>query len=506
MKPNFSLAIKSVVSLSRNEALRLNNEHIGIEHLFLALVDEGSVNKMLEEFGVNLKELQENIISAIRKDSPAQNIVPEEMTFSQPAELILKIAAVEAKYARSKDVGPKHLMLAILRDDENEARKLLLKYNINYDVMRQKVYEVKSYSQLRAMLAITRASLQSIFRNPSTVAFSFAFPLFFIIVFGFVGNRNIKVSVGIVPGSDTTSQIYAMMNSRPEVKLVTSETKEQMIEELEKGKLDGVLAIQKNSDSSATPFVLSLQTSKASAEGGAVIQMFMMHSVDAANLAAMPAAKHVAELHSSEVSNRAFKSIDFILPGMLGFSLLSMGVFGTAFVFLNLRNTLVIKRFFATPIQRMYIVLGEALSRVLFALLSSSFIIILGRFAFGFTLVHGLVTFVNMLVLTFIALFVFMGFGFIISGVAKTESAVPPLANLVTLPQFLLGGTFFPITAFPSWLQPVPKIMPLTYLNDAMRKVAFEGASLFQVWNDLLVLGIWGVVIYFFATRLFKWE
>ena len=359
------------------------------------------------------------------------------------------------------------------------------------------------------MLAITVASLRSIFRNPSTVAFSFAFPLFFIIVFGFIGNRSITVSVGIVPGSDTTTQVYTMLRVRPEIKLITAESHAAMIEELEKGKLDGILNIQKNTDTAKAPFQFTLQTSKASAEGGAMIQMFMMHSVDQANLAAaaeQAKLKPAAEFHSVEVTNRAFKSIDFILPGMLGFSLLSMGVFGTAFVFLNLRNTLVIKRFFATPIRKPYIVLGEALSRVLFALLSSSFIILLGRFVFGFTLVHGLATFLNMLVLTFIALFVFMGFGFIISGLAKTDSAVPPLANLVTLPQFLLGGTFFPISVFPAWLQPIPKMLPLTYLNDAMRKVAFEGLSLFQVWDDILVLLIWGVVVYFFATRLFKWE
>ncbi|MDB5282424.1 MAG: transporter permease [Bacteroidota bacterium] len=359
------------------------------------------------------------------------------------------------------------------------------------------------------MLAITVASLRSIFRNPSTVAFSFAFPLIFIVVFGFIGNRSIKVAVGVVPGSDTTSQVYNMLRSRPEIKLITNETNVAMLELLEKGKLDGILNIQKSSDTSKAPYQFALQTSKASAEGGAMIQMFMMHSVDQANLAAAASQtqlKPSAELRSEEVSNHAYKSIDFILPGMLGFSLLSMGVFGTAFVFLNLRNTLVIKRFFATPIRKPYIVLGEALSRVLFALISSSFIIILGRFVFGFTLVHGLFTFFNMLVLTFIGLFVFMGFGFIISGLAKTESAVPPLANLITLPQFLLAGTFFPISVFPTWLQPIPKMLPLTYLNDAMRKVAFEGLSLFQVWDDILVLFIWGVVVYFFATRLFKWE
>jgi ABC-2 type transport system permease protein len=364
----------------------------------------------------------------------------------------------------------------------------------------------KPYSQIRAMLAVTQASLRSIFRNPSTVAFSFALPVFFILVFGFIGHSSFSVRVGVNPASDTTNQVYAILKSIPVVNLVNNEPAGQLKEELNRGKLDGILGFEKSSDSTKAGLQLLFQKSKASAEGGAAAEMIIKNVVSQANLAAVPQLKRVAELRSLEVTDKAFKSIDFILPGMLGFSLLSMGVFGTAFVFLNLRNTLVIKRFFATPIHKAYIVLGEALSRVIFALLSSSLIIVLGYFVFDFTLQHGIFTFINMLILAFIALFVFMGMGFIISGLAKTESAVPPLANMIVLPQLILGGTFFPITVFPAWLQPIPKILPLTYLNDAMRKVAFEGVSLLAVWDDILVLGIWGIVVYFLATKLFKWE
>jgi ABC-2 type transport system permease protein len=99
-----------------------------------------------------------------------------------------------------------------------------------------------------------------------------------------------------------------------------------------------------------------------------------------------------------------------------------------------------------------------------------------------------------------------MGFGFIISGIAKNESSVPPIANIVTLPQFLLSGTFFSVAAFPGWLQGVSNILPLTYLNTAMRNVAFEGASLGGVTHQLLILGIWFVLLYGVAVKTFKWE
>jgi ABC-2 type transport system permease protein len=214
----------------------------------------------------------------------------------------------------------------------------------------------------------------------------------------------------------------------------------------------------------------------------------------------------IAELRQTEVKGRKYAMIDFILPGQLGFSILSTGVFGTAFVFFNLRQTLVIKRFFATPIQKPYILMGEALSRLIFSMLGALFIIAIGYFAFGFTLIHGVETALFMLLLSAIGLIVFMGFGFIISGLARNESMIPPLANIVTLPQFLLSGTFFPIDAFPSWLQPVCKALPLTYLNDALRKIAFEGAGILDISSHLLVLAVWGVIVYALASRFFRWE
>ncbi len=152
------------------------------------------------------------------------------------------------------------------------------------------------------------------------------------------------------------------------------------------------------------------------------------------------------------------------------------------------------------------IVLGEALSRVLFQMITAVVIIGVGYFFFGFTLVHGFITVLQMLFLSFIGLLVFMGFGFIISSVAKTDSSIAPFANLITLPQFLLAGTFFSIAAFPKWLQPISKALPLTYLNDAMRAVAFEGANLWDVRTQIGILIIWGIFVYAVAIKVFRWE
>jgi len=99
-----------------------------------------------------------------------------------------------------------------------------------------------------------------------------------------------------------------------------------------------------------------------------------------------------------------------------------------------------------------------------------------------------------------------MGFGFIVSGLAKSDNTIPPFANLITLPQFLIGGTFFSIDVFPVWLQWIAKIMPLTHLNNALREVAFEGKSLWDVRLEIAVLLLWGIVVYAAAVKVFKWE
>jgi ABC-2 type transport system permease protein len=364
----------------------------------------------------------------------------------------------------------------------------------------------KPYSNFKATLAVAKASFRSILRSPSAVVFTLLFPLIFILVFGFIGGNGISVDVGVSKTSDTDNPIFASLKKTSVINLVQNESAADMKKNLLKGQLDAVLNIEKHR--TAPYFTVNVQYTKASQEKGRILQSLLQTMFYQMDIAAKPndAPPPVAELKETTVSGREYKTIDFILPGQLGFSLLSTGVFGTAFVFLSLRQTLVIKRFFATPVKKYSIVVGEAIARITFALIGAAFIILIGRFAFGFTLVNGFVTFINMLILSFIGVIIFMGFGFTVSGIAKNESTVPPIANLITLPQFLLSGTFFSISAFPAWLQPISRVLPLTFLNDAMRKVAFEGANLTDVSHQLFYLLLWGIGIYAVAVKTFKWE
>ena len=358
------------------------------------------------------------------------------------------------------------------------------------------------------MLAITKASLRAILRSPSAIVFSIFFPLIFILVFGFIGNGG-GPSYRIVLNnqSDTTNPILDSLRRIKNVRFVSYTKEEALQSDLNKGRITGILQIEKSIiPNSGFQYFIRFKTTTASADKFSTFFPLLQNVVTKIDKTTFQNRQTIGQIVPEVKEVREYRTIDFILPGQLGFSLLSAGIFGVAFLFFGLRQQLVLKRFFATPIRRGYIILGEGISRVIFQLLTAVIIIGIGYFAFNFTLVNGWITFLEIMILSFIALLVFMGFGFIISGVAKNDSSIPPLANLITLPQFLLAGTFFSIDVFPKWLQPVSNVLPLTYFNNAMRKIAFEGIHLTDCWEELAVLTGWGIVAYAIAIKVFKWE
>src|SRR5688500_8047539 len=191
---------------------------------------------------------------------------------------------------------------------------------------------------------------------------------------------------------------------------------------------------------------------------------------------------------------------------MIGFSLIGSAVFGIAFLFYSLRETLVLKRMYSTPIKKQYIILGESIAKVIFNLMTVVVLIGFGHFLYGFHLAEGWITFLNMLILSFIALLVFFGFGFFISSVSKNQNVIPIYANLFMFPQYFLSGTFFPKTLLPAGLQAIINYLPLTALNDAMRKVSFEGMHLGGVGKEMAIILVWAVAMYAILIKVFKWE
>ncbi|MEP6747033.1 MAG: ABC transporter permease [Bacteroidota bacterium] len=361
------------------------------------------------------------------------------------------------------------------------------------------------YNQWRAMLAITKASLKTIFRSPQAVFFSLFFPVVLIVIFGALsGGGGVSFDIGFQSGSDTTNEVYKAISSSP-VFNIKKGTDADIEDRLKKGRITAIVDIKKNMDSGSA-YDVHLKSTSAGQREIPVVGTILNDIISRINNKGKPVTGSYATVKKEEIKARPYKSIDFYLPGMLGFSLIGASVFGVAFVFFSLRETLVLKRMYSTPIHKGYIVVGEGIGRVVFQLTTAVVLILFGRFFYDFTLANGWITFVELMALSLLGLIVFMGFGFIISSVAKNQNVIPIYANLFMFPQYFLSGTFFPKSALPVSIQPILKFLPLTALNDSMRKVSFEGLNLWQTSSEIGILLGWCVIVYAVAIKVFKWD
>ena len=121
----------------------------------------------------------------------------------------------------------------------------------------------KKYSQLKAMFAITRASLRGTLRSPSAIIFTLLFPLIFIVVFGLIRPGNIKLDVGVKPACDTSGIIFQSLKNIPNIVLLTGRTEEEMEKLMLKGRLDAMLNIYEDTTRNPPSHIVDVTVSRA---------------------------------------------------------------------------------------------------------------------------------------------------------------------------------------------------------------------------------------------------
>lgn len=145
MEAKFSPRVKDVITYSREEALRLGHDYIGTEHLLLGLIREGEgmAIRFLKSLNINLADLRKSIENAVKGASgnvSSLNNIP----LTKQAEKSLKITYLEAKILKSEIIGTEHLLLAVLKDEDNIATQILNQYGVTYDMVREEFEMFKS--------------------------------------------------------------------------------------------------------------------------------------------------------------------------------------------------------------------------------------------------------------------------------------------------------------------------------------------------------------------------
>ena len=194
--------------------------------------------------------------------------------------------------------------------------------------------------------------------------------------------------------------------------------------------------------------------------------------------------------------------IDFLVPGLLGFGLMSSSIWGLGWVVVQMRMGKLLRRLAATPMRRLDFLLAFAAGRLLLALLEVLFFLGFARLIFDVRVAGNPVTFV---LWALAGALCFAGLSALVASRAQNSETASGLMNLVTLPMTVLSGVFFSASHFPGWLQPALRALPLTALIDGLRAISIDGAGVAALLLPGLVLLGWGVGGFALALRLFRW-
>jgi len=211
----------------------------------------------------------------------------------------------------------------------------------------------------------------------------------------------------------------------------------------------------------------------------------------------------VAQVRDRIVAEPGARYIDFLIPGLIGLNLMASGMWGIGFNVVESRTRKLLKLLTATPMRRSHYLLSFMLSRLLFLILEVVALVGFGRLVFGVEVRGSLLALAVILLLGAMS---FAGLGLLVASRSRSIEAVSGWMNLVMLPMWLLSGSFFSYSRFPEIMHPLIRLLPLTALNDALRAVINEGASLAASWSEIAVIASWGLVSFAVALRIFRWQ
>ena len=352
---------------------------------------------------------------------------------------------------------------------------------------------------------LTAASLKMWFRDRQAMFWTFFLPLVIMVIFGVLNFGALgRIDLGIVDLAENEASrgfvsILEAINAF-DISQDNSERAERQA--LAAGERDLVLVVPSDFGRSSGPVSIRVFYDETSPRAAQVGQVILRQILDEMTFT-LTEASRLFLLDPQPVTSRNLRFIDFLVPGVIAMSIMQMGLFSVAFAFVQLKRQGILRRLLATPIRPASFLIAQVFTRLVVSILQTAVLIGVAVFFFDVHLAGNLVA---VFLLALIGGGVFISMGFAISGWAKTEETAAPIANIIALPMMFLSGVFFPREAMPQVLQSITDYLPLTYLAEAMRSVAIDGASLFSQWGNLIGLGVWLALSFVVAVRLFRWE
>jgi len=192
----------------------------------------------------------------------------------------------------------------------------------------------------------------------------------------------------------------------------------------------------------------------------------------------------------------------FLLPGLLGLNLLSIGLFSVGMVNVAYREKGKFRRLGVTPLPKWIFLMGQVLQRLTVSLAQSVLLLATGRLAFG---IQNQGSYGAFFLVVIVGTGAFMALGFALSSLANTVEGYGAISNLAFFPMMLLSGVYFTLDAAPLWLQKAVIVLPLAPYIKALRGIFNDGAGLSAYLPGLGLVLLWGILGFGVAVKRFRW-
>ena len=367
---------------------------------------------------------------------------------------------------------------------------------------------------IRTILVFTKLSTRRFFRDRVALFFGILFPLIFLIVFGSIssGNSgNVSFKVALINQSQSSfATDYAQQLTSSKTFKVNKDvhTLAQAKDLLSKSQVDGIVVLPP--DFGTMPSGQQVPAGRAqvlytqSATGtGQTLTTVLQATFNGLNSKYGSSSDQAFSATGVALNEKRLTSFDYTFAGLLGFSIIGIGIFGPVNIFPELKKQGILRRLHTTPLKVWQYFMATMFSQAITGVVSIAIQFVVAILVFHLR-VNG--NYFNILLFTVFSIFMILGIGLAIGGWAKNERQAAPLSNIIVFPMLFLSGTFFPRFQMPHFLQNITTYLPLTPVIDGLRLLTTEGKSLVDVGPQLGIMAIWFVIIYAIAFRSFKWE
>ncbi len=357
---------------------------------------------------------------------------------------------------------------------------------------------------MRATIVMTRTFLKIFSKDRQAIFFTLFFPIVFMAIFGLAGaSGEDPIEVGIVDnaGSDFSREFIASLEAN-DLFNVTAGEEDALRQQVVEGDMALVLILPSDFQGTTNPADLTMLVDAAQARQTAMIRPIMEQALLGVERE-LRGNEPLFPLEVVDVQARSQRYIDFLIPGLLAMMIMQISIAGSGFNIVEYRRKGILKRLFVTPLKARDFISGLVIARMAITVAQVCFLLGVAIVLLDVPVVGNPL---ELLLLIFLGSAIFLSIGFFMGSRAKTQQAIMLLGNLITLPQLFLSGVFFSIDSMPEFLQPIARLLPLSFLVTAAREVIVNGLSLIEQIPTMIGLIVWLIIGLGIAIRFFAWK